>query len=36
LRDLRYVREQRLFGETSELIEQMRLDLQTIGFPAYG
>jgi riboflavin kinase / FMN adenylyltransferase len=36
LRDLRYVREQRLFTETSELIEQMQLDLQTIGFPAYG
>lgn len=36
LRDLRYLREQRLFGDTGELIEQMRLDLQTIGFPAYG
>jgi riboflavin kinase / FMN adenylyltransferase len=36
LRDLRYIREQRLFAGTSELIDQMRLDLQTIGFPAYG
>jgi riboflavin kinase / FMN adenylyltransferase len=36
LRELRYVREQRLFAETSELIVQMRNDLLTIGFPAYG
>ena len=36
LRDLRYVREQRLFGESSELVEQMQRDLQTIGFPSYG
>ncbi len=36
LRDLRYVREQRLFAKVSELVEQMQRDLRTIGFPAYG
>jgi riboflavin kinase / FMN adenylyltransferase len=36
LRDFRYVREQRLFGELSELIEQMQLDLQAIVYPSYG
>lgn len=36
LRDLRYVREQRLFADTSELISQMRSDLLAIGYPAYG
>jgi riboflavin kinase / FMN adenylyltransferase len=36
LRDLRYVREQRLFAEVGELVEQMQRDLRTIGFPAYG
>lgn len=36
LRELRYVREQRLFAETSELIMQMRNDLLAIGYPAYG
>ena len=36
LRDLRYVREQRHFAEVSELVRQMQLDLQAIGYPAYG
>jgi len=36
LRDLRYIREQRLFAEVGELIEQMHRDLQTIGYPPYG
>lgn len=36
LRDFRYVREQRLFADVGELIEQMQLDLQAIGYPSYG
>jgi riboflavin kinase / FMN adenylyltransferase len=36
LRDFRYVREQRLFAGAGELIEQMQLDLQAIGYPSYG
>ncbi len=36
LRDLRFVREQRLFGEVGELVEQMHHDVETIGFPSYG
>jgi riboflavin kinase / FMN adenylyltransferase len=36
LRDLRYVREQRLFAGVGELVEQMRRDLSAVGFPAYG
>lgn len=36
LRDLRYVREQRHFAEVGELVRQMQLDLQAIGYPAYG
>lgn len=36
LRDLRYVREQRLFAGVGELIEQMQLDRQAIGYPSYG
>jgi len=36
LREFRYVREQRLFGDVGELIEQMHRDLSVIGFPAYG
>ena len=36
LRDLRYVREQRLFADTGELMRQMQLDLQAIGYPSYG
>ncbi|HVN69485.1 MAG TPA: riboflavin biosynthesis protein RibF [Candidatus Binatia bacterium] len=36
LRDLRYVREQRLFPDTGELMAQMERDRQTIGYPTYG
>jgi riboflavin kinase/FMN adenylyltransferase len=36
LRDFRYVREQRLFGEVGELVKQMQRDLQAIGYPSYG
>jgi riboflavin kinase/FMN adenylyltransferase len=36
LRELRYVREQRLFSEVGELVEQMRHDLLAIGYPSYG
>ena len=36
LRDFRYVREQRLFGDAGELMQQMQLDLQAIGYPSYG
>jgi riboflavin kinase/FMN adenylyltransferase len=36
LRDLRYLREQRLFAEVGELVKQMQLDLQAIGYPSYG
>lgn len=36
LRDLRFVREQRLFSEVGELVTQMQRDLQMIGYPAYG
>ena len=36
LRDLRYVREQRLFAGVGELIEQMQRDRQAIGYPSYG
>jgi riboflavin kinase/FMN adenylyltransferase len=36
LRDLRYVREQRLFAGVGELVEQMQRDLLAVGFPAYG
>jgi riboflavin kinase/FMN adenylyltransferase len=36
LRDLRYLREQRLFSEVSELVDQMQRDLQAIGYPSYG
>jgi riboflavin kinase / FMN adenylyltransferase len=36
LRDLRYVREQRLFGGVGELIEQMQQDRHAIGYPGYG
>jgi riboflavin kinase / FMN adenylyltransferase len=36
LREFRYVREQRLFAEVGELVQQMRRDLQMIGYPSYG
>ncbi len=36
LRELRYVREQRLFGEVGELVEQMQHDLEAVGYPSYG
>jgi riboflavin kinase/FMN adenylyltransferase len=36
LRELRYVREQRLFGEVGELVEQMQRDLEAVGYPSYG
>jgi riboflavin kinase / FMN adenylyltransferase len=35
LRDLRFVREQRLFASVDELIEQMRLDSQAIAYPSF-
>jgi riboflavin kinase / FMN adenylyltransferase len=36
LRELRFVREQRLFSEVGELVEQMLRDRQVIGYPSYG
>jgi len=30
------VREQRLFADVGELIEQMQLDRAAVGYPAYG
>jgi riboflavin kinase / FMN adenylyltransferase len=36
LRDLRYLREQRLFGSVDELIAQMRTDLEAVAYPSYG
>jgi riboflavin kinase/FMN adenylyltransferase len=36
LRELRYVREQRLFDSVGELIEQMQRDVQAVAFPSYG
>lgn len=36
LRELRYVREQRLFASVGELIEQMQRDLQAVAYPSYG
>jgi riboflavin kinase/FMN adenylyltransferase len=36
LRDLRYVREQRVFASVEELIEQMRSDLEAVAYPSYG
>jgi riboflavin kinase / FMN adenylyltransferase len=36
LRELRYVREQRLFRSVGELIEQMQRDLQAVAYPSYG
>ena len=36
LRELRYVREQRLFSKVGELVDQMQRDLLAIGYPSYG
>ncbi|MFY9718364.1 MAG: riboflavin biosynthesis protein RibF [Candidatus Cybelea sp.] len=36
LRDLRYVRKQRLFPTAGELVEQMRRDVAAVGYPSYG
>lgn len=36
LRDLRYLREQKLFADADELIGQMRHDLEAVAFPSYG
>jgi riboflavin kinase/FMN adenylyltransferase len=35
LRDLRYVREQRLFAGVDELIAQMRRDLEAVAYPSF-
>jgi riboflavin kinase / FMN adenylyltransferase len=36
VRDLRYVREQRVFASVDELIVQMRTDLAAVAYPVYG
>jgi riboflavin kinase / FMN adenylyltransferase len=36
LRDLRYLREQRLFASVDELVAQMRSDLEAVAYPRYG
>jgi riboflavin kinase / FMN adenylyltransferase len=36
LRELRYLREQRLFASVDELTAQMRIDLEAVAFPSYG
>ena len=36
VRDLRYVREQRVFASLDELMEQMRTDLAAVAYPVYG
>lgn len=36
LRDLRYIREQRLFNNVGELVGQMLHDREAIGYPSYG
>jgi riboflavin kinase/FMN adenylyltransferase len=36
LRDLRYLREQRVFGSVDELIVQMKSDLEAVAYPSYG
>jgi riboflavin kinase/FMN adenylyltransferase len=36
LRDLRYLREQRLFASVDELVAQMRNDLEAVAYPSYG
>jgi len=35
LRDLRYVREQRVFASVDELIVQMQTDLNAVAYPSY-
>lgn len=35
LRDLRYVREQQVFGSVDELIAQMQSDLRAVAYPSY-
>ena len=36
LRDLRYLRDQRLFASVDELVAQMRTDLEAVAYPSYG
>jgi riboflavin kinase/FMN adenylyltransferase len=36
LRNLRFVREQRLFADAAELVKQMSRDREAIGYPSYG
>jgi len=36
VRDLRYVREQRVFASLDELIAQMQTDLEAVAYPTYG
>jgi riboflavin kinase / FMN adenylyltransferase len=36
LRDLRFVRQQRLFPDVGELVKQMQQDAQMVRYPAYG
>lgn len=36
VRDLRYVREQRVFGSIDDLMAQMRNDLAAVAYPSYG
>ncbi len=36
LRDLRWVREQRLFPDVGELVAQMERDVAAVEYPAYG
>ena len=36
LREMRYVREQRLFSSIDELVAQMRRDVEAVAFPSYG
>ncbi|HUA08239.1 MAG TPA: riboflavin biosynthesis protein RibF [Candidatus Acidoferrales bacterium] len=36
LRDLRYLREQRLFASVDELVAQMRTDMEAVAYPSYG
>jgi riboflavin kinase/FMN adenylyltransferase len=36
VRELRYLRDQRVFGSVDELIAQMRTDLEAVAYPNYG